>query len=66
MDFRLSGAQAAFQAEVAGFIAGGLPQGWDRDFASLAAGLEVERGVWRWGWTSSGRRLAPPRAPAGP
>ncbi len=45
MDFRLDHAQSAFQREVLGFIDSGLPTGWDADFASLEAGLAVERDV---------------------
>ena len=47
MDFRLTTEQRSFQQEVASFISGGLPAGWDREHASLAEGLVVERDIMR-------------------
>ncbi len=45
MDFRLTAEQAAFQAEVTGFIAHGLPSGWDAEHESLQDRLAVERDI---------------------
>ena len=45
MDFRLTPPQAAFRAEVQGFIDSGMPAGWNANFDSLAARLEVERDI---------------------
>ncbi|MBI2765385.1 MAG: acyl-CoA dehydrogenase family protein [Chloroflexi bacterium] len=45
MDFRLDHHQSAFQREVLDFIGTGLPAGWDADYESLEARLDVERDV---------------------
>ena len=41
MDFRLTAEQTAFQSEVNGFIAHGLPSGWDVEHESLEDRLAV-------------------------
>lgn len=45
MDFRLTAEQTAFQSEVTGFIAHGLPSGWDVEHESLEDRLAVERDI---------------------
>ena len=47
MDFRLSSAQQTFQDEVAGFVASGLPAGWDAAQESIERRMTVEREVMR-------------------
>jgi alkylation response protein AidB-like acyl-CoA dehydrogenase len=45
MDFRLTPAQATFEAEVSRFIRTGLPAGWDAELSSLEERLAVERDI---------------------
>jgi alkylation response protein AidB-like acyl-CoA dehydrogenase len=47
MDYRLTGEQRAFQAEVSDFIDHGLPAGWDAAQTTLDERMTVERSVMR-------------------
>ena len=58
MDFRLTAEQTAFQQEVTGFIAHGLPAGWDTEQHALAGRLDVERDIMK--RLAAKQWLAPP------